>query len=119
MEPLMTLLLQAQHAEHQQLVDVLNSDRYRRLRSEWQAFLEGTAPAAPEARNAGRPLAEVVAARAWRLTRCISRRVESIGVETEPARLHDVRIDAKKLRHLVTSRPASTLPLISRSFSPP
>jgi CHAD domain-containing protein len=105
MEPLTTSLLQVQQAEHQQLVDALNSDRYRRLLSEWQAFLESAAPSAPQAQNAGRPLAEVVAARAWRLSRRISSSAEAIDDETEPARLHDVRIDAKKLRYLVDVTP--------------
>jgi CHAD domain-containing protein len=105
MQALATLLLQAQHAEHRQLVDALNSDRYRRLLCEWQAFLESAAPSTPEARNAGRPLADVVAARAWRLSRRISSSAEAIDYETEPARLHAVRIDAKKLRYLVDVTP--------------
>jgi CHAD domain-containing protein len=105
MESLTTLLLQAQRTEHRQLVEALNGDRYRRLLSQWQAFLERSAPTAPEARNAGRPLAEVVAARAWRLCRRISRSAEAIDDETSPARLHEVRIDAKKLRYLVDVTP--------------
>jgi CHAD domain-containing protein len=105
MESLAKLLLQVQQAEHLQLVDALNSDRYRRLLSEWQAFLESAAPSVPEARNAGRPLAEVVAGRAWRLSRRISSSAEAVDDQTEPARLHDVRIDAKKLRYLVDVTP--------------
>ena len=105
MEPLSTLLRQQQQEEHQQLVDALNSDRYSRLLSRWQAFLEGTPPSAPDARNAARPLAEVVAARAWRLSRRISSSAETIDESTEPARLHEVRIDAKKLRYLVDGTP--------------
>src|SRR5262245_25400385 len=58
MQALTTLLLQVQQAEHQQLVDALNSDRHRRLLSDWEAFLESAAPSAPEARSAGRPLVE-------------------------------------------------------------
>jgi len=105
MEPLMALLLHAQQVEHQQLVDALNSDRYRLLLSEWQALLEGAAPSAPGGCNAGRPLAEVVAARAWRLTRRIASSAETIEDETARARLHDVRIDAKKLRYLIDVTP--------------
>jgi CHAD domain-containing protein len=105
MEPLATLLLQTQQAEYQQLVDALNSDRYRRLLSDWEAFLESTAPSASEAPNAERPLVEVVTARAWRLSRRISGSAEDIDDETAPARLHHVRIDAKKLRYLVDVTP--------------
>jgi CHAD domain-containing protein len=104
-EPLMALLLHAQQVEHQQLVDALNSDRYRMLLSEWQAWLESAAPSVPGGCNAGRPLAEVVAARAWRLSRRIASSAETIEDETAPARLHDVRIDAKKLRYLVDVTP--------------
>jgi CHAD domain-containing protein len=105
MEPLTTLLVHAQQLEHRQLADALNDDRYRLLLSKWQAFLESAAPSAPGARNTGRPLAEVVAARAWRLSRRIASSAETIDDETAPARLHDVRIDAKKLRYLVEVTP--------------
>jgi CHAD domain-containing protein len=105
MQALTTMLLQVQQAEHRQLVDALKSDRHRRLLWDWQGFLESAAPSAPEARSAGRPLREVVAARAWRLSQRISSSAEAITSETEPARLHRVRIDAKKLRYLVDVTP--------------
>ena len=52
-DPLMAFLDQAQQQEHRALVDALDSDRYRRLLSEWQAFLERPVAVEPEARNGG------------------------------------------------------------------
>ena len=72
MEALTAFLGQAQQQEHHALVEALDSDRYRRLLAEWEAFLEQPAPSEPEARNAERPLADVVSQRAWRLSRRIA-----------------------------------------------
>ena len=44
MEALTAFLGQAQQQEHQRLVEALDSDRYRRLLSEWEAFLKRPAP---------------------------------------------------------------------------
>ena len=89
------------------LVEALDSDRYRRLLSEWKAFLERPAPAESEARNADRPLGEVVSRRAWRLSRRIARAAPRPLTSTPPPeRLHEVRIDAKKLRYLIDVTPA-------------
>ena len=44
MEALTAFLGEAQQQEHQRLVEALDSDRYRRLLSEWEAFLERPVP---------------------------------------------------------------------------
>jgi CHAD domain-containing protein len=106
MEALMALLGQAQQQEHDGLVDALDSVRYRRLLSEWQAFLERPIPSEMQAPNAGRLLAEVVPLRAWRLSRRIARSAETITEHTAAAQLHEVRKDAKKLRYLIDVTPA-------------
>jgi CHAD domain-containing protein len=87
--------------QHDRVVEALDSARYRRLVSEWKAFLESPAPAEPEVRDADRPLGEVVSQRAWRLSRRIALSAKSIDERTAPERLHEVRIDAKKLRYLI------------------
>jgi hypothetical protein len=119
MEPLRTLLLQVQQAEHQQLVDALNSDRYRRLLSEWRAFLESAAPSAPQAQNAGRPLAEVV--RPGPGGSAGASRAAQKPSTTRPSRPGYTTYASTPRSYATswTSRPASTLPPISRSFSPP
>jgi CHAD domain-containing protein len=106
MEVLMAFMGQAQRQEHDALVQGLDSDRYRRLLSDWRAFLERPIPSEPEARNAGGPLAAAVSRRAWRLSRRIASSAETIDEHTGAERLHHVRIDAKKLRYLVDVMPA-------------
>ena len=105
-EALLAFLGQTQQQEHLGLVRALDSDRYRRLLSDWKAFLEDPAPARPAARNARGPLAAAVSKRAWRLSRRIAESAEKIDEQSTAARLHEVRIDAKKLRYLVDVMPA-------------
>jgi len=106
MKALMAHLSLEQHQQHQGLVNALDSSRYRRLLSDWEAFLERPAPSEAETRNAGRLLAEVVSKRAWRLSRRIVASAGTIDEHTAATRLHEVRIDAKKLRYLVDATPA-------------
>jgi CHAD domain-containing protein len=91
----------AQQQEQRKLVEALDGERYRRLVSEWQAFLQRPTTCEPVPLNARSPLVEVVCPRAWRLYRRIVRCATTIDGGTEPARLHEVRITAKKLRYLV------------------
>jgi len=105
MDALMAFLGEAQRQEHRGLVEALNSDRYRRLLVEWEALLTAPAALVPEARNAGRLLAEVVSRRAWRLSRRIAASATTIDEHTAAARVHEVRISAKKLRYLVDVTP--------------
>jgi CHAD domain-containing protein len=104
MEPLLAVLRQAQRQERSRLLDALDSDRYRRLIAEWRAFLAQKRDPAPEAGNADRPLADVAARRAWRLSRRIAAATESADAHGE-AQLHHVRITAKKLRYLIDVTP--------------
>jgi CHAD domain-containing protein len=105
-EALLAFLWQAQQQEHLGLVHALDSDRYRRLLTNWKAFLEQPAPIISLARDADRPLAAAVSKRAWRLSRRIAESAETIDEHSTPERLHEVRIDAKKLRYLVEVIPA-------------
>jgi CHAD domain-containing protein len=84
----------------------VDSDRYRRLISDWKAFLQRPASTRPEAENAAGRLAHVVATRAWRLSQRIADAAESIDGQSSAERLHEIRIDAKKLRYLVDVTPA-------------
>jgi CHAD domain-containing protein len=104
-EALLVFLSQAQQREHNRLIRALNSERYRRLLSTWEAFLKQTTPVESGAPNSGCLLAEVVSLRAWRLSRRIARSVETIDERTTAAQLHNVRIDTKKLRYLVDVTP--------------
>jgi CHAD domain-containing protein len=104
MRGLTRLLEQARRDEHARVVFTLDSDRYRRLLSEWKAFLEQPAPPAAEARNAERPLADVAAQRAWRLSRRIAASADILDAQAAE-RVHEIRIDAKKLRYLIDLTP--------------
>ena len=96
----------AQQGEHRKLVDALDSDRYRQLLSDWQAFLRGPSATEIVPLNARVPLAEMVSRRAWRLYRRIVRSSAGINGATAPAELHEMRIAAKKLRYLVDISPS-------------
>lgn len=106
MQELTTLLVAVQQQEHQALVASLDSERYQRLLSEWATFLDQSTPAGAELRNAGRPLADVIAERAWRLCRRIVRAAGRVDEYTTTEQLHELRIAAKKLRYLIDVAPA-------------
>jgi CHAD domain-containing protein len=105
-EALAAYLGQMQHREHHELIVALDGDRYRRLLSDWETFLERSAPFHPDAGNAGRLLADVVSERARRLSRRIARSSETIDENTPAERLHELRLAAKKLRYLIDVTPA-------------
>jgi CHAD domain-containing protein len=103
---LMAALGQAQRQQHMQLIQALDSDRYHSLLSDWKSFVKSPVSVKPAAENARASLASVVARRAWRLSRRIAMRAETIDDHTLPERLHAVRVDAKKLRYLIDVTPA-------------
>jgi CHAD domain-containing protein len=106
LEAVTSVLSQVQQREHRGLVQALDSDRYRRLLVEWEAFLRRPVLCESDTNNAGRHLVEVVSQRAWRLTRRIVRNAKAIDAHTTAARLHELRICAKKLRYLIDVTPA-------------
>jgi CHAD domain-containing protein len=106
MRALTEFLREAQEREYHALTAALDSDRYHQLLTDWAAFLERSAPFHPDARNAERLLADVVASRAWRLSRRIARSSETIDDQTPAERLHELRLDAKKLRYLIDVTPS-------------
>ena len=99
------VLNKARQHEHARIVEALDSERYRQLLSEWRAFLERPALRAAAAPSAARPLADIVAHRAWRLSRRIASRADRLDAASPPDQLHDVRITAKKLRYLIDVTP--------------
>jgi CHAD domain-containing protein len=105
MDVLMAFLGQLQRQEYGGLVAALDSVRYRRLLADWQTFLDRPTASAPEARNSERRFVDVVAHRAWRLSRRIGASAKTIDEHSSPERLHAIRIDAKKLRYLIDVTP--------------
>jgi len=103
---LRNFLVDVRDREQQRLLAGLSDDRYRRLRADWEAFLKLPVRLDAEPRNAGHTLIEVTSRRAWRLSRRLAERAAAIDETTAAAQLHQVRIDAKKLRYLVDATPA-------------
>src|SRR5499427_9337926 len=110
MNALITFLGGTQQREYDRLVEALDSTRYQRLLADWKAFLESPLPSAPQAENAHDPLATAVARRARRLSKRIARNAKAIDERTTAERLHEIRIDAKKLRYLVDAASACYRP---------
>lgn len=104
-QALMALVRGRQQRAHRALVETLDGDAYRALVSEWRAFLSEPPLTEPEPLNASRPLAEVAAARAWRLSRRIAESAASVGESTPATQIHEIRVMAKKLRYLVDVTP--------------
>lgn len=101
MSALIALLGGTQQREYERLVEALDSPRYQRLLGEWRAFLEAPIPPAPQAEYAHDTLATAVARRARRLSRRIAGNAKTIDRRMAAERIHEIRIDAKKLRYLV------------------
>jgi CHAD domain-containing protein len=100
--PLGDYLAKAQRTAHRRLVEALDTERYRRLVSDWRAFLT-TRPedSGPGPGNAKRPILSVASERIWRVYRGVVKRGGRIDDAAPAAALHDVRIRAKKLRYLL------------------
>jgi CHAD domain-containing protein len=90
-----------QRRKHGQLVRQLDSDRYRALLAEWRGLLKDGPPVTPELADAARPLVEVSSRRIRRLYRRLVDHASAIHDGTPANHLHQVRIDAKKLRYLI------------------
>jgi CHAD domain-containing protein len=101
LDPLIAFLGNAQAHERETLIEALDSPRYQRLLADWQRFLAQPAAFPSGAPDARRPLVEVAARRAWRLSKRLAGSAEGIGQHSSPAELHGVRITAKKLRYLI------------------
>ena len=102
--PLEEYLREHQKIEQARLVEGLDSKRYRELVRDWQRFL--STPSAswsdPEtAPNASLSVHEVASARIWKAWRRVWKKGSAITPETPADPVHDLRIDAKKLRYLL------------------
>jgi CHAD domain-containing protein len=83
------------------LEQVLESSRYRTLLSDWRAFLQDAQPGAPEPADAARALVEITSRRILRLYRRLVDRAMTIDDKTSAKAIHQVRIQAKKLRYMI------------------
>jgi CHAD domain-containing protein len=110
MNALIAFLGGTQQREYERLAAALDSTRFQQLLADWKTFLESPIPSAPQAEHAHDPLAAAVSRRAWRLSKRIARSAKTIDQHTPAERLHEIRIDAKKLRYLVDAASACYRP---------
>jgi CHAD domain-containing protein len=97
---LLAFLCRKQEHEQALLQRVLESKRYRDLLASWRAFL-GEPDRVPEAGNAALPLSEVTSRRILRLHRRLVDQAMAIHEETPVDAIHQLRIEAKKLRYMI------------------
>ena len=110
MNALIAFLAGAQQHEYERLVSALDSARYQQLLTDWRCFLDSPIPSAPQAAHAHNPLVATVSRRAWRLSKRIARRAKAVDRHSTAEQIHEIRIDAKKLRYLVDAAPAAYQP---------
>jgi CHAD domain-containing protein len=97
----LTFLSRKQLQEQRLVERLLESNRYRGLLSNWRTFLEDSSPGVPEPADAARPLVEVSSRRILRLYRRLVDQAMAIHDKTPADAIHQVRIEAKKLRYLI------------------
>ncbi len=90
-----------QQRSHREMVEQLDTSRYHELIDGWRRFLEGPIEPDATASNANRPLVDVASKVAWRLYRRMVKRGKEVNGETPVEVLHEIRLDAKKLRYLI------------------
>lgn len=84
-----------------QLVKAFASARYTRLMTAWAQFLDKPLPTRTQQPDARRPVTEVARERIWKLHNRIVKRGLAIDDDTPAESVHDLRLDAKKLRYLM------------------
>ena len=100
-EPLRSFLIKHQKSENKALIKVLDSARYKRLKKNWQTFLEQPVNERSTLKNAGRPVSEVASKRIWRMFRRAIQEGDAITADSPADDLHELRKTCKKLRYLM------------------
>ena len=85
----------------QGLAEQLTNERYRLLARQWKHFLSQDPRANPGDGRGALPLVTVVSQHAWRLYRRTLSGIEHVRDDTPAHELHQIRIDARKLRYLI------------------
>jgi CHAD domain-containing protein len=98
--PLVSLIRVRRAEAHRRLLDVLVSVRYAEFHARAKRICESAA-GAPSFIEIGPPVVELAAARSWRAWRRLVRAGRAIQEDTPAQALHEVRLDAKRLRYLL------------------
>jgi CHAD domain-containing protein len=100
--PFWELIRQRARASHERLNAALASQRYARLVATWRELLERGSAGLERLPDARRTVADVAAERIARRYRKLRKKARRLRDANDPdAALHEVRIDAKKLRYLL------------------
>jgi len=101
LDPLNQFLELHQRNEHRDLVQLLGTQRYQTLLTEWRQFLDqplGEDPLRPEGAT---PILDLASRRIWRSARKVFKKGGAIELDTPAEALHRLRIECKKLRYLL------------------
>ena len=101
--PLAGFLKKLQRKEQLKLRRILSSRRYERFKTEWRRALHDEEPAAEGAApNAGRLAKDLASERINKIFKRVIKRGSAITPDTPAEALHELRIECKKLRYLIT-----------------
>jgi len=98
--PLYEFLQRHRHREHDRLIKVLDSVRYRKLKQDWGKFLKAPAPKYSTLKNASLPIVNVASEHIWRAYRRAYKEGNVIVADSPATLLHELRKSCKKLRYL-------------------
>ncbi len=101
LQPLQEFLEAKKKVAQSELVTVLKSRRYERLKKEWRQLLARTIDEKPFEFLAATRVQQIADARIWRVYTIVRQKGRTIGPDTPAARLHRLRIHCKKLRYLI------------------
>lgn len=96
--PLLARFQAERDRTHAELVEVLESARFRRLTARWRTLLAHRMRGGTEGTRA---IAEVAGARVLRAYRRLVRHGRALGPDAPTPEMHRLRIDGKKLRYLL------------------
>ena len=101
LEPFAQFLQRKRDQAHQDLVQQLNSARYKKLKDNWREFLTSPIEYSGVESNAKKPAKQVANTRIWKIYRRIMKESNEISEDSPYMDLHELRISCKKLRYLL------------------
>jgi CHAD domain-containing protein len=99
--PLFDYLKQKRVKALEKTINGLNSKKYAQILQDWETFLNEPPADSPTAHNAGRPIIDLAQSRIYKRYRQIIKSGKLILENTEDEKLHQLRIECKKLRYLL------------------
>ncbi|GGF62765.1 CHAD domain-containing protein [Terasakiella brassicae] len=101
LQPLYYFLLKQHEMARHELIDNLNSRRFRDFLVKWRAFLDKPVPQRPSAPVAAQEIGTIADKRIWKTYTRVIAEGSAIHEDTPAAALHDLRKTCKKLRYLL------------------